>query len=125
VKNFDPSCLERGSRRFLYDRHYLRYAPQNEKVEIKNRRGKIVWHGNCTLSRRNAVQIKNPNTRGSKTMAIEKKSLISKKAVTTKTTSKATPAVAKLQTAVKLATASKAVTAIRLGKKFTSAKIFS
>lgn len=58
-------------------------------------------------------------------MAIEKKSLISNKAVSTKSTGKTSPSAAKLQTAVKLAKASHAVTAIKLGKKFTSAKVIS
>lgn len=86
-----------------------------------------------------AVKIKSSNE-GIKTMAIEKKSLISNKAVNTKSRSKVTPAAPKLQTANSLRTASsalrtassalrtasaatRAVTAIKLGKKFTTAKI--
>jgi len=57
-------------------------------------------------------------------MAIQKKSLISNKAVTTKSTSKVNPAAPKLQTALRTASAAtRAVTAIKLGKKFTTAKI--
>lgn len=49
-------------------------------------------------------------------MAIEKKSLISNKVVSTKSTGKIAPAPTKLKTAVMLAKATSAVTAIRLGK---------
>lgn len=58
-------------------------------------------------------------------MAIQKKSLISNKAVTTKSTSKVNPATPKLQTSLKMAkAATHAVTAIKLGKQFKLGKIF-
>lgn len=59
-------------------------------------------------------------------MAIEKKSLISNKPVSTKSAIKVTPAAPKLQTALRTASAAtRAVTAIKLGKNFTTAKIMN
>lgn len=57
-------------------------------------------------------------------MAIEKKSLISNKPVNTKSRTNVAPATPKLQTSLKMAkAATHAVTAIKLGKQFTTAKV--
>ena len=78
----------------------------------------------AALSVAYAVQIQIKNEGILRTMAIEKKSLISNRSVSTKSAGKTAPTVAKLQTAVRLTKATHAITALRVGK-FTTAKIIN